>query len=153
MIDKNLLEVFNYYCRKFVDQRGGDFSKLDKNLYQLGLNGFNRFCKDFRVPLDNQGITLAWKKASNNHLPHEFEQFSRSIGVLGFMINRQKAETIKKRNTELRKEQKKRQQGKKEPEAQEKKEEVKADPDDKDKAKEGQESVDKKNQKPVLSRA
>ena len=75
LIDKNLLEVFNFYCRKFINQKGGEFDKLDKNLILLGLNGYNRFCKDFKVPLDNQGITLAWKKASNNHMPHEFEQF------------------------------------------------------------------------------
>ena len=103
-IDRNLLEVFNFYCRKFIDQKGGEFAKLDRNQYVLGLNGFNRFCKDFKVPLDNPGITLAWKKASNNHMPHEFEQFQKSMGSLGLNINAKKIDSMKKRNLELRKE-------------------------------------------------
>lgn len=83
--------------------KGNDFDNLDRNLYVLGLNGFNRFCKDFMIPLDNPGITLAWKKASNNHQPLEFSNFKRSIGTIGLVINMKKIELLKKRNTDLRK--------------------------------------------------
>ena len=66
LIDKNLLEIFIFYCKTFA-LKNKDFDEIDKNQYVLGLSGFNRFCKDFGIPLDNPGITLAWKKASNNH--------------------------------------------------------------------------------------
>lgn len=79
-IDRSLLEVFNYYCRKFLNHKaGGDFGKLDKSLIMLGLNGFNSFCKNFKVPLDNTSITLVWKITSGNNTPLEFDQFQRSI--------------------------------------------------------------------------
>ena len=66
VIDANMIEVFNIYCRKFASLRG-DFSQLNQNLYVLGLQGYTKFCKDFKVPLANNDITLVWKKSSSNH--------------------------------------------------------------------------------------
>ena len=72
-IDNNLLEVFNFYCRKFAAVRG-DFTQKNQNLVVLGLQGFTRFAKDFRVPqLTTTELTTVWKKSSNNHQPHDFE--------------------------------------------------------------------------------
>lgn len=65
-IDNNLLEVFNFYCRKFAAVRG-DFNQKNTNLIVLGLQGFNRFSKDFKVPLTSAELTTVWKKSSNNH--------------------------------------------------------------------------------------
>ena len=66
IIDQNLLEVFNFYSRKFASLKG-DFQQLHQNLVLLGLQGFTRFCRDFKVPLSTSDITLVWKKASLNH--------------------------------------------------------------------------------------
>ena len=46
---RNALEVFNFYCNKYLDQRG-DFDSLNNNKKLLGLNGFVGFCKDFKIP-------------------------------------------------------------------------------------------------------
>ena len=71
-IDKNLREIFNFYCRKFANVRG-DFSDKGQRLTVLGLQGFTRFSKDFKVPLTTNETTTVWKKSSINHAPHEFE--------------------------------------------------------------------------------
>lgn len=66
IIDSNLVEVFNIYCRKYASLKG-DFNQLNQNLFVLGLQGYTKFCKDFKVPLANNELTLVWKKSSNNH--------------------------------------------------------------------------------------
>ena len=58
--------MFNFYCRKYVAQRG-DFEKLNANLVVLGLHGYNRFCKDFKVPVSSADVTTVWKKSSKDH--------------------------------------------------------------------------------------
>ena len=73
-IDKNLREVFNFYCRKYANVRG-DFNDKTNLLTVLGLQGYTRFTKDFKVPLPTHEVTTVWKKSSINHQPHEFEQF------------------------------------------------------------------------------
>ena len=65
-INTNLIEVFNIYCRKFASLKG-DFNQLNQNLFLLGLQGYTKFCKDFKVPIANSELTLVWKKSSNNH--------------------------------------------------------------------------------------
>ena len=47
---RNMLEIFNFYCNKFLDQKG-DFDNLRSNRKVLGLNGYNAFVKDFKLPL------------------------------------------------------------------------------------------------------
>ena len=66
--DMNLLEVFNFYSRKFASVRG-DFEQLTQNLVVLGLQGYTRFCRDFGVGLSTGEVTLVWKKSSLNHQP------------------------------------------------------------------------------------
>jgi hypothetical protein len=44
-----MLEVFNFYCNKYLDQRG-DFDCLNANKKLINLNGFVGFCKDFKIP-------------------------------------------------------------------------------------------------------
>lgn len=67
-IDENFFEVFNFYSRKFASVRG-DFNQKYQNLAELSLQGYTKFCKDFKVPLSTGEITLVWKKASKNHMP------------------------------------------------------------------------------------
>ena len=91
-----MIEVFNIYCRKFASLKG-DFSELQQNLVVLGLQGYTKFCKDFKVPLVTNDITLVWKKSSNNHMPHEFEQFQKSITMLGTTLNKTRIDKFKQR--------------------------------------------------------
>ena len=72
LVDKNLLEVFTFYSRKYASVRG-DFESKNHNLAVLALPGYTKFCKDFKVPLTTGEITTVWKKSSVNHQPHEFE--------------------------------------------------------------------------------
>lgn len=67
-----------------------------------------RFAKDFGVPLTTSEITTVWKKGSTNHQPHDFEQFQKSIGLLGFALNRSKQEKLTARQKVLKKELKRR---------------------------------------------
>lgn len=99
--------MFNFYCRKFAQVRG-DFNQKNHNLVVLGLQGFTRFSKDFKVPLTTGELTTVWKKGSNNHQPHDFEQFHKAISLLGQAVNRAKQEKQTVRRKELKKELKKR---------------------------------------------
>lgn len=74
LLSRNLLEVFNWYCLKFLSFRG-DFDCLQQNLHYLNMQGFAFFCSEFKVPLDNRSITEAFKKSQRNNLPLVFEQF------------------------------------------------------------------------------
>ena len=58
-------------------------------------------------------LTTVWKKSSINHQPHEFEQFSKSVTLLGLSVNRSKVEEYKSRQKLLRKELKQRRQAEK----------------------------------------
>ena len=69
---RNMLEIFNFYCNKFLVQKG-DFDILIKNRSVLGLNGFVAFCKDFKLPATNTNIIMTWKKFAVNQQPHNFE--------------------------------------------------------------------------------
>jgi hypothetical protein len=91
-IDSNLLEVFNLYCRKYYTNPKGDFSLISENLVVLGLQGYTKFCKDFKIPVTNNELTTVWKKSSTNHQPHEFDQYSKSITKLGVTVKRSKVE-------------------------------------------------------------
>jgi len=53
-------------------------------------------------------LTTVWKKSSNNHQPHDFEQFHKSIGLLGQTVNRAKQEKLTVRSKQLKKELRKR---------------------------------------------
>jgi len=77
-----MLEIFNYYCNKFLDQKG-DFDALKGNRSVLGLNGYNAFAKDFKLPISGAQVTMTWKKSSENQQKHTFEQFWNSLAVLG----------------------------------------------------------------------
>ena len=96
IIDKNLLEVFNLYCRKYANQKG-DFNQISENLVVLGLQGYTKFCKDFKIPATNNELTTVWKKSSTNHQPHEFDQYQKSITLLGVTINKSKVEKYQQR--------------------------------------------------------
>ena len=109
IIDNNLLEVFNFYCRKYASTRG-DFQQLHQNLMLLAIQGYTRFCRDFKVPLTTNDITLVWKKASLNHQPLEFDQFQKSITLLGMQLNKCKVDKHLDRRKLLKKEQKRRTQ-------------------------------------------
>ena len=89
------------YCRKFALHKG-DFSQINQNLTVLSLNGYNKFCKDFKVPLPNNEMITVWKKSSINHQPHEFEQFQNSIALLGVTLNKFKEAKGRKREKMLK---------------------------------------------------
>ena len=63
LIDKNLLEIFMFYAKKHLNQRG-DFDKLNSEKTILHHNGFANFCKDFKLPISSQHITEVFKKAA-----------------------------------------------------------------------------------------
>lgn len=54
-------------------------------------------------------MTIAWKKAAKNNMPHEFEQFSKSMTYLGQAYNKEKIDKLKRKNLELKSELKYRQ--------------------------------------------
>jgi len=70
----------------------GDFNQLHQNLLVLALPGYSRFCKDFKVALSTVDVTTVWKKSSLNHSPLEFDQFAKSVTLLGVTINKNKVE-------------------------------------------------------------
>ena len=61
---------------------------------EVDLGEFQKFCKDFQIPLSKSKLTEMFKKSSVNHKPHKFEQFYVAMGKLGFEINRNKLEEI-----------------------------------------------------------
>lgn len=107
LIDKNLLEIFKYYSKKHLNQKG-DFDALDSNKNVLPHSGYVNFCKDFKLPLRGEHITEVFKKSSISNHPHEYEQFNNSITKLGMTMNKAKIAEKKKKMDEIRREQKKR---------------------------------------------
>ena len=101
------MEVFNFYCRKFAAV-SGDFNAKSQNLVVLGLQGYTRFAKDFKVPLGSSELTTVWKKSSSGHQPHEFDQFQKSITLLGVTVNKVKVEKLRSRQKQLKRERKRR---------------------------------------------
>lgn len=101
LIDKNLLEIFKFYCRKHLNQQG-DFEQLDYQRNVLAHNGYVNFCKDFKLPVSGQHITEVFKKSAVSGHPHEYEQFNNSITNLGLRINKAKVEERKKKIQEIR---------------------------------------------------
>jgi hypothetical protein len=55
---------------------------------EVDLGEFMIFCKDFNVPLTKSKLTEVFKKCSNNHKPHKFEQFFNSMTRIGTEINK-----------------------------------------------------------------
>ena len=107
LIDKNLLEIFMFYAKKHLNQRG-DFEQLNAEKTVLHHNGYANFCKDFKLPISGQHITEVFKKAALSNQTHEYEQFNNSITRLGMTINREKAAEKKKQLAAIRQEQKRR---------------------------------------------
>jgi len=119
LIDKNLLEIFKFYCKKHLNQQG-DFEQLDYQRNVLAHKGYVNFCKDFKLPISGPNITEVFKKSTVNNQPHEYEHFSNSITNLGMRINKAKAEEKKKKIQEIRYELKKRTESKEAPKKKEK---------------------------------
>jgi hypothetical protein len=61
-LSKNLLEIFNWYCLKFLKHRG-DFDQNAQHLNFMYMNAYANFCSEFKVPLDNRAITEAFKRS------------------------------------------------------------------------------------------
>ena len=75
---RSLLEIFLFYCNKFLEQ-SGTFEALAEKKRLLGMRGYHAFCKDFKLPVSSAKVTEIWKKASVNHQPHTFDQFFESM--------------------------------------------------------------------------
>jgi hypothetical protein len=68
-MNKTLLEIFNWYALKFLNDRPRDFDALQQNLHLLNMQGFACFCKEFRVPLDNRSVAEVYKRSQVNNQP------------------------------------------------------------------------------------
>ena len=95
LLDKNLLEIFKFYSKKHLNQKG-DFDQLDANKNVLPHSGFVNFCKDFKLPVRGENVTEVFKKTSGGSHPIEFDLFNKSITKLGVMMNKTKASEKKR---------------------------------------------------------
>lgn len=94
-VSRNLLEIFNWYCLKHLSVRG-DFDSLTTNLSLMNMQGYARFCIEFKVPLDNRSVSEVFKKSQLNNNPLVFDQFEKSIGRLGVKLNGVQLEQAKR---------------------------------------------------------
>lgn len=74
---------------------------------EINLGEYISFCKDFNIPVSKAKITEVFKKSSDFHKPHKFENFSNSLTKLGVEYNSFKIDETKKKILEIEEEIKK----------------------------------------------
>ena len=95
-----LYEIFGFYSRQHIPKNKG-FEEVEELMNQVDLGEFMIFCKDFQVPLAKPKLSEVYKKASDSHKPHKFENFLAAIDKIGFEMNKTKVDDAKERLAQI----------------------------------------------------
>ncbi len=71
------------------------FEEIEKEINNMNLGEFMRFCLDFQMPLPKEKIMEIFKRISPNHREITYDKFKEIIAQLFIELNREKVKTLK----------------------------------------------------------
>lgn len=94
--EKQLKGIFDFYCRQqMLVGKKPTFEEIEKEINNLNLGEFMRFCLDFSIPVPKEKVMDIFKRISPNHREISYDKFKEILTQIFIEINRDRVKTLK----------------------------------------------------------